>query len=104
MKELSFCDQEFLQPIFKTRSIFLKTEALSILQKDPKILSSVLGSLFAVFNPLGLFNPLVIENIKVVEDANITEAKSYLEQLSQLKWFWHDEVRKKALEVLEKWK
>jgi hypothetical protein len=104
MNELSFCDQGFLQPIFKNRSIFLKAEALSILQKDPKTLTDTLSSLFTVFNPLGLFNPLVIENIKVVEDANVKEAKPYLEKLSQLKWFWHDEVKKKALEVLEKWK
>ena len=104
MNKLSFCDAQFLKPIFKKRSIFLKAEALSILQKDPKILSDTLSSLFTVFNPLGLFNPLVIENIKVVEDANIKEAKPYLEKLSQLKWFWHDEVKKKALEVLEKWK
>ncbi len=104
MMDLSFCDQVFLEPIFKTRSIFLKTEALSILQKDPQALLNTLGSLFTVFNPLGLFNPLVIENIQVVQDANIKEAKPYLEQLSQLKMFWHDEVRKKALEVLEKWK
>jgi len=97
-------DTEFIFSLLGGKSIVLKKEALRVLRKNDSDRKKALALLLEVPSPWGSRNQLLLENIMIIEELGLREAESYLIAFGKRRFFWNSKLRKKALEVLEKWK
>ncbi|MGD9345657.1 MAG: hypothetical protein PVH84_07330 [Candidatus Aminicenantes bacterium] len=103
MHKLTETDEKFLFPILKSKEPALKAEALILLMRDQRTKGLALDMLFRLHSPYGIRNKRLLEHIKIVEDKDLREAKLYLKELSQRRGFWNRKLKKRALNVLERW-
>lgn len=95
------CNLEFILPVIKSGNFYLRQKAVEV--------ASVSGfgrqaaeALFSL--PAWNFNSRVIlENLEMLKSISLPEAEFFLKKLSRKKFFWNRKLRKKALEILEKY-
>lgn len=103
MRELSEVDEGFLLSVLQTRDVPLKKEALIILSRDEKTKKKAISTLLDIPNLLGLKNRIILENLLLIEELGLKEAGDYLTFLSKKRFFWNNNIRKKAQEILKDW-
>lgn len=98
-------DKEFLLSVLRGDDIFPKREALLILKKNEEAKKEALEALFLIKSPWGTKNGILLYNITVVEEAGLLmEAKGHLVAISKKHFFWNRNIRRRAKEILNKWK
>lgn len=95
--------KSFLMGIIKRDDMLLREEALWLLIEDEGNKKEVLDMFFSGYYVLGLGNKRLLENIAIVEELRIQEARPYLERFSKLPFFWNQQVRKIAGEIIRDW-
>ncbi|MBN1912762.1 MAG: hypothetical protein JW788_00015, partial [Candidatus Omnitrophica bacterium] len=104
MRELDLVDKEFLMPILEKSDIIFKKEALSILSKDAKTKHEALSKLFYIKGRWWKINKMLMDNIIVVGEIGLKDAKEYLQDMAKRPFFWNKSIRRKAEEVLARWR
>lgn len=103
MHKLTETDEKFLFPILKSKEPALKAEALILLLRDQRTKKLAFETLFRIPSPYGIRNKRLLKHIKIVEDKDLKEAKLYLEEFKKRRGFWNRKLKKKSLQILEKW-
>ncbi|MEW6100926.1 MAG: hypothetical protein AB1481_01360 [Candidatus Omnitrophota bacterium] len=104
MRKLKDKNYDFLLSILDKSDMPVKKEAVSILCEETNMRKVLLDKFFGFKNPWGRRSSLLLENMSVIEGLQILEARDYLLSLSKQPFFWNTNVRKKAREILKKWK
>lgn len=104
MRAFNEVNKDFLLSVLEERDGFLKKEALFSLIKEESVLKEALDVLLCIKSPWGRQNAVIFENMLVVEELDLKIAEKHLREISKKHFFWNWGIRKKAREILNKWK
>jgi hypothetical protein len=104
MREMDRFNKEFLMSILSEGDVFLRKEALLILKKDERTRKKALEKLFLIKGPFWVKNRILLDNITVVGEAGLRDAEEFLVTISKKHFFWNWNIKRKAKEVLSRWK
>jgi hypothetical protein len=104
MREMYRFNKEFLISILSEGDVFLKKEALLILRKDEKARRKALEKLFLIEGPWWVKNRILLDNITAVGEVGLRDAEEFLIAISKKHFFWNWNIKRKAKEVLSRWK
>jgi hypothetical protein len=102
MQRISFFDDDFLLPIVRKGDVFLKREALLILQRKPETKKRAVAILINVANPFGINNNVLRQNLKIIEEMDLRDAVHYLPKLIR-RSFFNRTIRKQAQALFSAW-
>lgn len=103
MQKLPLQDEAFLFSLLKKGYFLQRKHALLILAKNSQLREKAFSLLLSISNPLGLRSRIIKENLELIEEVTFKEAKKYLLRLSKSRFFWNRVIRKKALNILDKY-
>ncbi|MCX5702957.1 MAG: hypothetical protein NT066_00435, partial [Candidatus Omnitrophica bacterium] len=95
--------EEFLLFILKNEDAAIRSEILAVLAGNEQALKQALEELLNLHSSWGSKNKITIENIIIIEELGLRQAEPYLVSLSKRRFFWNNNLRKKAQGVLGKW-
>jgi hypothetical protein len=104
MRDLPNIDEEFIFSLLSGSPLPLKKEAMIILKKDKDAVERAIDLLLNISSFLGRKNRLILENMLIIEELNLKEATKFLNKLSKKHFFWNRGIRKRASQILNKWK
>lgn len=102
MQELSFVDKDFLFTLIGKGDFLLRKQALLVLAKNNSTKEAALQALLGIANPFGIHNKILMENLKIIDEADLKEAQVYLQKLSTRRFFWNNNVRRYARDILRR--
>jgi hypothetical protein len=104
MREMNRSNKEFLISILSEGDVFLKKEVLLILKKDESARREALEKLFSIKGPWWIKNRILLDNITAVGEVGLRDAGEYLSVITKKHFFWNWNIKRRAKEVLDKWK